>query len=129
MKTFAKDDAGVVVIVGSGAGGGTLANELAQKGIDVVVLEAGQRQSARTFVNDEWPSFAQIAWTDPRTTSGSWRVATDFPNLPAWICKTVGGSTSHWAGASLRFQEHEFRTRGASTASSAARTCSTGRSR
>jgi choline dehydrogenase-like flavoprotein len=29
--------------------------------------------------------------------------------LPAWICKTVGGSTTHWAGASLRFQEHEFR--------------------
>ena len=111
MRTYAQDDASVVVIIGSGAGGGTLANELAQKGIDVVVLEAGQRQSRETFINDEWPSFAQIAWTDPRTTSGSWRVAQDFPNLPAWICKTVGGSTSHWAGASIRFQEHEFRTR------------------
>ncbi|WP_366931043.1 FAD-dependent monooxygenase, partial [Mesorhizobium sp.] len=31
----------VVVIIGSGAGGGTLGNELAQKGIDVVILEAG----------------------------------------------------------------------------------------
>jgi choline dehydrogenase-like flavoprotein len=38
-------------------------------------------------------------------------VAKDFSGLPAWICKTVGGSTTHWAGASLRFQEHEFRTR------------------
>ena len=37
-----------------------------------------------------------------RTTSGSWRVAHDFPNLPAWIVKSVGGSTVHWAGASLR---------------------------
>ena len=44
-----------------------------------------------------------------RTTSGSWRVARDFPNLPAWIVKSVGGSTVHWAGASLRFDEHEFR--------------------
>ena len=35
----------------------------------------------------------------------------DFPNLPAWIVKAVGGSTVHWAGASLRFQEHEFKTR------------------
>src|SRR5690606_4410715 len=35
----------------------------------------------------------------------------DFPNLPAWICKTVGGTTTHWAGASLRFQEHEFKAR------------------
>jgi choline dehydrogenase-like flavoprotein len=46
-----------------------------------------------------------------RTTSGSWRVHKDFPNLPAWIVKSVGGSTVHWAGASLRFQEHEFKTR------------------
>ena len=46
-----------------------------------------------------------------RTTAGSWRVHRDFPNLPAWIVKAVGGSTVHWAGASLRFQEHEFKTR------------------
>ncbi|MCW3634242.1 GMC family oxidoreductase, partial [Burkholderia cenocepacia] len=58
-----------------------------------------------------WPSFKQLAWTDKRTTSGSWRVAHDFPNLPAWICKTVGGTTTHWAGASLRFHDHEFKAR------------------
>jgi choline dehydrogenase-like flavoprotein len=46
-----------------------------------------------------------------RTTSGSWRVARDFANLPAWIVKAVGGSTTHWAGASLRFQPHEFKAR------------------
>ena len=101
-------DDSVVVIVGSGAGGGTLANELCQKGIGVVVLEAGKEESIDTFVNDEWPSFLQLAWLDKRTTSGTWRVARDFPNLPAWTCKTVGGTTTHWAGASLRLQEHEF---------------------
>ncbi|TPL87984.1 GMC family oxidoreductase [Mesorhizobium sp. B2-3-14] len=101
---------GVVVIIGSGAGGGTLGNELAQKGIDVVILEAGARHEYEDFINDEWDSFAQLAWTDKRTTSGDWRVAKDFPNLPAWIVKSVGGSTTHWAGASLRFQEHEFKT-------------------
>lgn len=105
------NDDGAVVIIGSGAGGGTLANELCQKGIKVVCLEAGARQSQASFINDEWKSFSQLAWLDPRTTSGSWRVAKDFSGLPAWICKTVGGSTTHWAGASLRFQEHEFRTR------------------
>jgi choline dehydrogenase-like flavoprotein len=31
-------------------------------------------------------------------------------SLPLWVCKTVGGTTVHWAGASLRFQGHEFRT-------------------
>ncbi|MFV0454100.1 MAG: GMC family oxidoreductase [Pseudomonas sp.] len=111
MTTYQHDDDSVVVIIGSGAGGGTLANELCQKGVPVVLLEAGKRESTATFINDEWPSFNQLSWGDTRTTSGSWRIARDFPNLPAWICKTVGGTTTHWAGASLRLQEHEFRAR------------------
>jgi len=110
MAKFDQGDEGVVVIIGSGAGGGTLANELCQKGIKVVVLEAGALQSSASFINDEWKSFSQLAWLDPRTTSGTWRVAKDFSGLPSWICKTVGGTTTHWAGASLRLQDHEFRT-------------------
>ena len=101
----------VVVIVGSGAGGGTLGNELAQKGIDVVILEAGKRHEISDFENDEWPMFSKISWLDKRTTSGTWRVSKDFPNLPAWIVKAVGGTTVHWAGASLRLQAHEFKAR------------------
>src|SRR6476659_7926599 len=108
---FDQNDNSVVVIVGSGAGGGTLGNELAQKGIKVVLLEAGKQQSIDSFINNEWASFVQLAWLDKRTTSGTWRVARDFPNLPAWICKTVGGTTTHWAGASLRIHDHEFRAR------------------
>ena len=109
MAPYELTDNNVVVVIGSGAGGGTLANELCQKGIAVVLLEAGARQSPQSFVNDEWASFGQIAWLDKRTTSGDWRVARDFPNLPAWICKTVGGTTTHWAGASLRLRDYEFR--------------------
>jgi choline dehydrogenase-like flavoprotein len=105
------NDETVVVIIGSGAGGGTLGTELALKGVKVVILEAGQRFEMEDFVNDEWASFSQLAWSDMRTTSGSWRVHKDFANLPAWIVKAVGGSTVHWAGASLRFQDHEFKTR------------------
>ena len=111
MAKFDSSDDSVVVIIGSGAGGGTLANELCQKGIKVVVLEAGALQSSATFINDEWKSFSQLAWLDPRTTSGTWRVAKDFSGLPAWICKTVGGTTTHWAGASLRLQAYEFKTK------------------
>jgi choline dehydrogenase-like flavoprotein len=111
MAKFDNNDDSVVVIIGSGAGGGTLAHELCVKGAKVVLLEAGARQSPASYINDEWKSFGQLAWLDKRTTSGSWRVAEDFAGLPAWICKTVGGTTTHWAGASLRFQDHEFKTK------------------
>ncbi|MCC7281615.1 MAG: GMC family oxidoreductase [Acetobacteraceae bacterium] len=111
MATFDQNDSSVVVIVGSGAGGGTLGNALAQKGISTVILEAGGRYETADFINDEWASFAQLAWKDMRTTSGSWRVGHDFPNLPAWIVKAVGGSSVHWAGASLRIAPHEFKAR------------------
>jgi choline dehydrogenase-like flavoprotein len=106
---FDLTDNSVVVIIGTGAGGGVLANELAQKGVSVVALEAGGRYLPEDYVNDEWESFGQLAWVDPRTTSGDWRVANDFSGLPAWIVKAVGGTTTHWAGASLRFQPHEWK--------------------
>jgi choline dehydrogenase-like flavoprotein len=108
---FDLSDESVVVVIGSGAGGGTLGTELALKGIPTVILEAGPRVEMEEFENDEWASFVKISWLDTRTTSGSWRVAKDFSGLPAWIVKAVGGSTVHWAGASLRFQEHELKTR------------------
>ena len=103
------NDDSVVVVVGSGAGGGTLGTELALKGIDTVILEAGGRHEIADFDNDEWGMFGKISWLDTRTTSGNWQVAKDFAGLPAWIVKAVGGSTVHWAGASLRIQEHEFK--------------------
>ncbi len=106
---FDQNDASVVVIIGTGAGGGTLANELAQKGVPVVALEAGGRYLPEDYINDEWDSFAQLAWTDTRKAVGDWRVARDFGGLPTWIVKAVGGTTTHWAGASIRFQDHEWK--------------------
>ena len=52
-----------------------------------------------------------MAWLDKRTTSGNWRVAKDFPGLPTWLVKAVGGTTTHWAGATPRFMEYEFKTK------------------
>jgi choline dehydrogenase-like flavoprotein len=111
MARYEQSNGDVAIIVGSGAGGGTLANELCQKGVPTVVLEAGKHQDPDDFVNDEWEAFNKMAWLDMRTTSGSWRVATDFPNLPCWTCKIVGGTTTHWAGACPRFKDYEFRIR------------------
>ena len=95
---FDLNDDTVVVVIGTGAGGGVLANELAQKGVSVVALEAGGRYLPDDYVNDEWESFGQLAWVDPRTTSGDWRVAKDFSGLPAWIVKAVGGAPRNPSG-------------------------------
>jgi choline dehydrogenase-like flavoprotein len=62
----------VVMIIGSGAGGGTLGNELAQKGIRTLILEAGPRIEREQHIDDEQQSFGQLTWLDKRTTSGSW---------------------------------------------------------
>ena len=108
-RTFDLEDDSLVLIIGSGAGGGTLGNELAQKGIRTLILEAGPRIEREQHIDDERQSFAQLAWLDKRTTSGSWRLAKDYPNFPASVCKVVGGTTVHWGGCSLRVQDHEFR--------------------
>src|SRR5690606_19613472 len=106
---FELTDDNVVVVIGTGAGGGVLANKLAQRGVSVVALEAGGRYLPEDYLNDEWGAFGQLSWLDARTTSGDWRVARDFSDLPTWIVKAVGGTTIHWAGASLRFQDHEWK--------------------
>jgi choline dehydrogenase-like flavoprotein len=108
-QRFDLDDGSLVLIIGSGAGGGTLGNELAQKGIRTVILEAGPRIEGEQHIDDERQAFAQLAWLDKRTTSGSWRLAKDYPNFPANLCKVVGGTTVHWGGCSLRIQENELR--------------------
>jgi choline dehydrogenase-like flavoprotein len=109
--TFSLDDRDVVVIVGSGAGGGTLANELAQRGVKCVVLEAGRHYTPDQFENDEWAMFNKISWLDKRISAGGWHHTKTYPNLPAWIVKGVGGSTVHWAGLALRFLPHDFKNR------------------
>ena len=109
--TYDHDDGSVVVIVGSGAGGGTLANELAQKGIDVVVLEAGPRFKQTDFENDEYAMYDLLAWRDSRTCTGSSPIAENFAESPTLTCKGLGGTTLHWAAMTPRFQAHEFKAR------------------
>lgn len=111
MTSIALDDDNAVVIIGSGAGGGTLAHELTRRGIKVVLLEAGARQSMATFSQVPGEAFAQLTWLEPRTTSGSWTVPEDYPGLPSWTCKTLGGTTVHWTGATPRIRSWEVRSR------------------
>ncbi len=96
-KQYDLIDDSVVVVIGSGAGGGTLSNELAQKGLDVVCLEAGGRLSLSDVVNDPPLMDQRMGWHDERR------------GAPVWLCKTVGGTTMRWSGVCPRFLAHEFR--------------------
>ena len=96
-EQYEKSDSSVVVVIGSGAGGATLANELAQKGVDVVCLEAGKRLTLADVENHGPTMDQKMGWHDKR----------DGPLI--WICKTVGGTTMRWSGITPLIQEHEFR--------------------
>ena len=96
-KQYELSDSSVVVVIGSGAGGSTLSNELAQKGIDVVCLEAGSRLTLADVVNDPPTMDGKMGWHDKRIGS------------MVWVCKTVGGTTMRWSGVTPRIQEHEFK--------------------
>ena len=98
-RRYDLDDDRAVVVIGSGAGGGTLSNELAQKGVDVICLEAGSRLTFADIEHDPPLMDERMGWTDKRI------------GPPVWICKTVGGSTMRWAGIAPRFQAHEFKAR------------------
>ena len=102
-KQYELDDSSVVVVVGSGAGGGVLGAELSRQGVDVVCLEAGPRLSLGDFVNDETTMFRKLTWLDPREGSGDLN-----PGLPAYVCKTVGGTTVHWTALAMRPLADEF---------------------
>jgi choline dehydrogenase-like flavoprotein len=106
VADFAHNEAVDVVVIGTGAGGGNVIRELCLNGVKVVALEAGARLDPDTdYEPDEWTMFNKMAWLDTVVAEG------DTPGLATWICKTVGGTTVHWAGAALRFQPHEFRCR------------------
>jgi choline dehydrogenase-like flavoprotein len=96
-KQFELGDSSVVVIIGSGAGGGTLSNELAQKGIDVVCLEAGRRLTLADVDNNGPIMDQKMGWHDKRQ------------GPLVWVCKTVGGTTMRWSGVTPLIQEHEFK--------------------
>ncbi|TRZ99603.1 MAG: GMC family oxidoreductase [Rhodocyclaceae bacterium] len=107
MNRYPLDDGDLVVIIGSGAGGGTLANELCQRGIRCVVLEAGPRFTTADFQNDELAMAGKLAWPDsPEITSPS-PLASSKP----YVGKGVGGTTMIWSGISVRLRAWELKPR------------------
>ena len=94
-------------IVGTGAGGGVLAQRLARFGFSVVALEAGPwHDTERDMVSDEAGS-APLFWNDLRITGGENPLELGANNSG----RGVGGSTIHYAGFCPRFHPSDFRVR------------------
>ncbi len=102
MSKFDPNDSDVVVVIGSGAGGGTMAHELTRRSLKVVMFEAGRRQTPASFSQNPGEAFGQLTWLEPRSQSGTWDPVKTSPTLPAWHCRTVGGTTVHWTAATPR---------------------------
>jgi choline dehydrogenase-like flavoprotein len=96
-----------LVIVGAGAGGGTLAQRLARRGWKVVVLESGPFWDPdRDWVSDEAGSH-RLYWTDERIIGGSDPVELGKNNSG----RGVGGSMVHYAGYCPRLHPSDFEVR------------------
>jgi choline dehydrogenase-like flavoprotein len=102
-ESFAVD----LVIVGAGAGGGTLAQRLARRGWKVVVLEKGPFWDPdRDWVSDEAGSH-KLYWTEERIIGGTDPVELGKNNSG----HGVGGSMIHYAGYCPRFHPSDFEVR------------------
>ena len=107
MRHYALTDEVDFLIVGTGAGGGTLACRLAEAGFSVVGLDAGPWfRPLEDFASDEAEQ-TKLYWTDDRISTGGNPVQLGSNNSG----KAVGGSTVHFAMVSLRFRPEWFKSR------------------
>ncbi|AXF11496.1 GMC family oxidoreductase [Paraburkholderia sp. SIMBA_055] len=107
MREYSNDDEVDFAIVGTGAGGGTLACRLAEKGFKVVAFDAGAWwRPLEEFASDEAHQ-QKLFWTDERICDGDNPLKLGHNNSG----KAVGGSTVHFAMVSLRFRPEWFKSR------------------
>jgi choline dehydrogenase-like flavoprotein len=121
-----------VVIIGSGAGGGTATKVLADLGFSVTLLEAGPMLNpAKDFKEHVWPyqvshrgygdggagyfgPLKQWPFGYFTTTSGGWEMDGEPYTVAAgnkfmWFrSRIVGGRTNHYGRISLRFADYDF---------------------
>jgi choline dehydrogenase-like flavoprotein len=85
-----------VVVVGSGAGGAVAAAVLAEAGLEVVVLEAGEAYDRDTYPEDPLEAIAKLY------RDGGLTIAEGRPPIPVPVARTVGGTTVVNSGTCFR---------------------------
>jgi choline dehydrogenase-like flavoprotein len=85
-----------VVIVGSGAGGAVAAATLAEAGLDVIVLEAGESFNRDSYPDDPLEAIAALY------RDGGLTIAAGRPQIPIPVGRTVGGTTVVNSGTCFR---------------------------
>ena len=93
-----------VVIVGSGASGGTLASHLARRGVRVALVEGGPRVNTRTDFNTHAMPFEFPNRQIPTMRPGKEGFDTERS-------RAVGGKTMLWNAVSLRLSQRDFKGR------------------
>jgi len=107
MQEHRLDEPVDFAIVGTGAGGGTLACRLAQAGFSVVAFDAGAWwRPLEEFASDEAHQ-QKLFWLEDRPSFGENPIKLGSNNCG----KAIGGSTVHFAMVSLRFRPEWFKSR------------------
>jgi choline dehydrogenase-like flavoprotein len=107
MRQYEDDETVDFAIVGTGAGGGTLACRLAEHGFSVVAFDAGPYfRPLEDFASDEHHQ-SKLFWNDDRLVDGDNPLHLGSNNSG----RAVGGSTVHFAMVSLRFRPEWFKSR------------------
>ncbi|HEY1286554.1 MAG TPA: GMC family oxidoreductase [Solirubrobacterales bacterium] len=88
-----------VVVVGSGAGGAVAAAMLAEAGLDVILLEAGEGRDRETYPSDRLEAIAKLY------RDGGLTVAEGRPPIPVPVGRAVGGTTVVNSGTCFRAPE------------------------
>jgi choline dehydrogenase-like flavoprotein len=97
-----------VIIVGSGVGGSTVARQLAQQGLQILILEKGQRVPATVDQAEQTDPQARMArgwWPTPVSQKKS---DGTYARFFAAIGCAVGGTSIHYAAALERMAASDF---------------------
>jgi len=130
MQTVRSAKVHDVVVIGSGAGGGTVVQVLAKLGVNVTLIEAGPMLNpAKDFKEHMWPwqvghrgagehaeqYFDRQQWGYFNAPNGYWDIEGEpYTTAPGtefrWFrSRILGGRTNHYGRISLRFSDYDFK--------------------